>query len=357
MGGGICPYVVYVHFNNSPFNTMANFYYTDANGQRQGLINEQQLKALAIRGIITPDTELEADTGHKGKAGQIQGLFPADPFSSTQTVQPNMSVSVDTEKGSLYLVLGIVVALVIGGIGVFGGITILTLSPSAKQTENNAKQVANDRVQLAPLPPDFQSSFGDIFDAAQSGTVDDVRYFLDNGGEVNQQNGGGWTPLHLAAQYNSDVKVLEYLVSQGSDVNMKNNKDNLETPLHCAARSNTNVDVFQYLISQGANVNASNGWGATPLVFAIWLNSNVEVMKLLVSCGADVNAKTWDGRTPLVIAAGHSSPHVVDFLRYFVSVEGVNINAKSNDGKTPLDHAQTEEARTILRRAGGRSGR
>ena len=67
---------------------MPNFYYTDANGQR-GLINEQQLKTLVTLGQITPDTLLETETGQKGKAGQIKGLFTAPPAPATQAMLPN----------------------------------------------------------------------------------------------------------------------------------------------------------------------------------------------------------------------------------------------------------------------------
>ena len=56
-------------------NTVPNFFYTDVNGQKQGAISPSQLKELVAQGIITPDTLLETDTGHKGKAGQIKGLF------------------------------------------------------------------------------------------------------------------------------------------------------------------------------------------------------------------------------------------------------------------------------------------
>jgi hypothetical protein len=38
-----------------------------------------QLKDLANQGIITPQTELEADGGHRGKAHQVKGLFPPPP--------------------------------------------------------------------------------------------------------------------------------------------------------------------------------------------------------------------------------------------------------------------------------------
>jgi len=61
---------------------MPNFYYTDANGQRQGAFTPQEVKELAMRGIITPDTPLETDTGKQGKAGQIKGLFPVSPVTA-----------------------------------------------------------------------------------------------------------------------------------------------------------------------------------------------------------------------------------------------------------------------------------
>jgi len=56
---------------------MPNYFYLDASGQKQGPINDQQLQTLAFSGIISPETPLETDAGHKGKAGQIRGLeFP-----------------------------------------------------------------------------------------------------------------------------------------------------------------------------------------------------------------------------------------------------------------------------------------
>ena len=53
-----------------------NYFIIDAKGQRQGPFDEQQLKTLASNGNITPTTPMETDTGHKGVAGQIPGLFP-----------------------------------------------------------------------------------------------------------------------------------------------------------------------------------------------------------------------------------------------------------------------------------------
>ncbi|MCL2117838.1 MAG: NINE protein [Planctomycetaceae bacterium] len=68
---------------------MTNFFYTDANGQKQGPINDAQLKTLAAQGIVTPTTSLETESGHKGVASQIPGLFAAasSPFAQAASVQ------------------------------------------------------------------------------------------------------------------------------------------------------------------------------------------------------------------------------------------------------------------------------
>ncbi|MDR0870877.1 MAG: GYF domain-containing protein [Planctomycetaceae bacterium] len=56
---------------------MANWYYHDKNGQKQGPINSVQLKTLAAQGIITPDTTITTEKGRGAIAGQIKGLeFP-----------------------------------------------------------------------------------------------------------------------------------------------------------------------------------------------------------------------------------------------------------------------------------------
>jgi len=53
---------------------MPNYFYIDSTGFRVGPITPQQLQALATKGVIVPDTQLETDTGHKGLAKQISGL-------------------------------------------------------------------------------------------------------------------------------------------------------------------------------------------------------------------------------------------------------------------------------------------
>jgi len=103
---------------------MPNFFYLDANGQKQGPVTPQQLKALATQGAITPSTQLATDGGHKGTAGQIKGLFASSKAEESPfTVAAPSSVDVpvaEGRKGSLVVTLvGVLAIAVVGGIGWF----------------------------------------------------------------------------------------------------------------------------------------------------------------------------------------------------------------------------------------------
>jgi hypothetical protein len=68
---------------------MANFYIYDAGGQKRGPYTPAQVKELAAKGSITPQTAMETEAGHKGYAGQISGLFPpAPPLPASSAAMP-----------------------------------------------------------------------------------------------------------------------------------------------------------------------------------------------------------------------------------------------------------------------------
>ena len=57
--------------SNSTQNSSANFFYFDDNGYKYGPVDWQKLRELAAQGGIGRTTPIEADTGHKGIAGDI----------------------------------------------------------------------------------------------------------------------------------------------------------------------------------------------------------------------------------------------------------------------------------------------
>jgi len=88
-----------------------------------------------------------------------------------------------------------------------------------------------------------KTKYDNIFDAVAEGSVKDVRFFLELGADINATDGTEYefTPLFYAAASNPNVEVLKYLVETGADVNMESKFG--YTPLHCAARFNTNIDI------------------------------------------------------------------------------------------------------------------
>ncbi|GHT14266.1 hypothetical protein FACS1894170_11130 [Planctomycetales bacterium] len=68
---------------------MANWFYFDEKGKKQGPVRGRDLKQLAKNGAITPETIVENEEGNTGKAGKVQGLEfpPTNPTADS----PNQS--------------------------------------------------------------------------------------------------------------------------------------------------------------------------------------------------------------------------------------------------------------------------
>ena len=69
---------------------------------------------------------------------------------------------------------------------------------------------------------DEGTMYSNIFSAAYSGTVNDVKHFIDNGVDVNAKDKYGQTPLLLAAGNNPNVDVLKYLIEKTGMANIIN---------------------------------------------------------------------------------------------------------------------------------------
>lgn len=145
------------------------------------------------------------------------------------------------------------------------------------------------------------------------------------------------TPLHQAAQA-GDIDKVRILISEGADVNVKDQSSN--TPLHYVAGGNTPLypivlsrqrNVTMRPLANSANFNAKAKDGDTLLEsVAYW--DRKDVSELLIVKGADVNIKNWVGFTPLHEAVLKGRKEVAKLL----IARGANVNAKDNAGRTPL---------------------
>ncbi len=114
--------------------------------------------------------------------------------------------------------------------------------------------------------------------------LDQLNAFIQTGVDVNVADRRGWTPLHSAARFNPDTRIVLALLQAGADVHAKDRSG--DTPLHWAAAANANVDIVLSLLEADANVNAVDKFGWLPIHTAAEANPNPEVIRVLLEAGS-----------------------------------------------------------------------
>ncbi len=130
------------------------------------------------------------------------------------------------------------------------------------------------------------------------------------------------TPLHLAAMWNNDPKVITALLSKGAEVNAKD-EDAKITPLHLAAEHNQNPEIIQALVDAGADLKAEEALEIrTPLHVALQCNSSSDVMIVLL----DATKKVID-----MSLEGDSLIKSLNMNEYFSDIYDNDNNVYEND--------------------------
>ena len=98
---------------------------------------------------------------------------------------------------------------------------------------------------------------------------------------------------------NGDLEKVKHGCSlSGFDIN--NQVGNGRQLIHCAADYGQK-DILEYLLSQGADVNSPDTHGITPLLNAVF-EGHTECVKLLLAKGADKTTKTPSGESIYEVA-------------------------------------------------------
>lgn len=198
--------------------------------------------------------------------------------------------------------------------------SVLELIEQGKVEELNAT-ITQDPA-LVDLPLQNETADLPIHAAARLCSVPMIESLLKAGAKVNAVNGYGHSPAHIAAA-NCPVDILKYLVENGANTNVRTEADHL-TPLHFAANRQEAPEVIEFLISQGLDIDApSKSNNTTPLIQAI-KNGNRPMIEFLISKGADARAGY------VLNEAVQSGATTLDLFAYLIE-KGANVN-----GGTPL---------------------
>lgn len=162
-----------------------------------------------------------------------------------------------------------------------------------------------------------------------------LKLLLNAGASVHVRDKEDLTPLYTALRW-KDIDVIKILIDAGADVNDVCTK-NRSTALHCAVQNNS-VSRTEYLLSQGANVNFKDNNKLTPLHYVTLYNqldSHFNVAEILLKNKANIDAQYEFGRTPFYRLICQANVRIVQlFLNY---KSKINIPGKS--GHIPLFEA------------------
>ena len=237
-----------------------------------------------------------------------------------------------------------------------------------------------------------------IWSAAAEGNLNSVKEHLAKGLDINAKGGTLKSSALVSATLYDQVKMTEFLIQSGADVNAKG--DDGGTALHAAAFLGQ-YEIAKLLIQNGADVNARNNEGETVIngTMADWETTkfiagmlqlkldresvetgrsqivellrkngataefsdppdnnfwtmveigNLQAVKQHLAKGLDINAKNKDGITALQIATLLGQYEIAELLVQ----KGADVNAKANDGTTALHSAaflgRYKEAKLLL---------
>ncbi|MDQ2842016.1 MAG: ankyrin repeat domain-containing protein [Acidobacteriota bacterium] len=175
-----------------------------------------------------------------------------------------------------------------------------------------------------PFPPRVSLS-----SAIRSGQLERVKHLLASGGDVNERDEAGSTPL-IVAVLSDRPEVLRYLIDQGADVNARQLETDSTALLYAVLAPR--IEMVRTLLSKGADPNLSYSQSRT----ALHLAANPAVVDLLIAGQADIEALDESGLSPLDEAVLHGRTEIASLL---LRAHADPARIHPADGRGPLHEA------------------
>lgn len=150
----------------------------------------------------------------------------------------------------------------------------------------------------------------DIFNAARTNNISELRTYITQKIDVNQANSRGFSPLILAI-YNNSQEAAKLLLENGANPNAQDVSGNNAI---MGAIFKGHNDMVKLLIDNEANVNQVNYNGANSLIFAATFG-NKDVAKMLLEAGADKTIKDNRNKTALDHATIQENIEMIELLK------------------------------------------
>ena len=185
-----------------------------------------------------------------------------------------------------------------------------------------------------------------LLSAVKRGDVEVVQLRISQGADLEQRDESfySWTPLFIAAFYDNP-EIVAALIAAGADVNAQMD-DGFTALMRGAANPDFGFDVVRLLLEAGADVDLRHDDGRTALIFGAQANGSrsADAARLLLEAGANIDAQPLRGTSTLMWASGWGHTATVQVLLEF----GADVNLEDKDGNTALSRAVEREKHEIV---------
>jgi ankyrin repeat protein len=162
------------------------------------------------------------------------------------------------------------------------------------------------------LPVDENHPYPRISDAIDDGDCARIAELFRSNPDMRDFCVPGFgTWLHYAARFGT-LKVIEYLVIEGFDINLQGLDG--ETPIVLSARGGTS-DVTRFFLEQGAVLDTSSSL-VNPLFSAV-IGGSQELTRLLLDHGIDASVRyqdDWEDMDALAFASMQGKAEIADII-------------------------------------------
>ncbi|MGL4617395.1 MAG: ankyrin repeat domain-containing protein [Mycoplasmoidaceae bacterium] len=169
--------------------------------------------------------------------------------------------------------------------------------------------------------------FSPLMFSIKNNNLEAVKILVESGASVNDRKGMA-NSLMFACSYGF-VEICEYLIEQGSKINITDNEGN---NLLMVASKEGQLKIVKMLLNKQIDINHVNKKGNNALMYAI-LSNHIDIVKILIKNGIDINTYNKEGITSLMLAVQYKRYNIINEL---LSNSEIEINKIDFDGYTAL---------------------
>lgn len=184
------------------------------------------------------------------------------------------------------------------------------------------------------------------FEAVRAGDRNSLKKAIKSGFNIDYKNAKGQTAL-MVATYNNDVKISKFLIENGADVNIQD--DRLNNPFLYAGAEGY-LDILKLIGTKG-DVKRLNRYGGIGIIPASE-RAHLETLQwLLEHTDSDVNHVNNLGWTALLeaIILGDGTEKYVKTVDLLIA-HGASPHIADRDGVTAIEHAEKLGYKKILKK-------